>query len=91
MLRVVMNRVLAWSFFPSDSLARDQARALRRILKGASRTDISHKYGLSWVGSIEEYQEKCPVHHYHDLKPYWQEVKRRAGRQVRRLLERIGW
>jgi GH3 auxin-responsive promoter len=76
MFRLMTNRALTWLFSPSDNLDRDQDRALRRILTSASKTDISQKYGFAGIRSVKEYQEKCPVHQYRDLKPYWQETER---------------
>jgi hypothetical protein len=76
MFRVLANRALARWFSLSNNLARDQDRALRRILRGASKTKMSQDYGLDGVQSVKEYQDRCPVHHYDDLKPYWQQLER---------------
>jgi len=70
------NRVFARWFSPSDNPDRDQDRALHRILRGASKTEIARKFGLHGVRSVKEYQERCPLHHYDDIKAYWQRLER---------------
>ena len=76
MFHVLANRAFSRCFSLSDNPDRDQNRALRRILRGASRTEISKRYGLDGVRSVNEYQKACPVHHYDDLKAYWQRLER---------------
>jgi len=63
MFHAAANGVLARVFSLSNDSVHDQGRALRRILRGATRTEISRRYGLDGVRSVREYQDKCPRNH----------------------------
>ncbi|MDD2715810.1 MAG: GH3 auxin-responsive promoter family protein [Candidatus Wallbacteria bacterium] len=55
----------------NGSTAKFQKKALLARLNDSAETVLGKKYGFREISSTQSYQQKVPVHHYEDLKPYW--------------------
>jgi len=52
--------------FPFDA----QREVIFNLVKRAKRTEFGEKYDFKSIDSIEQFQERVPVHTYEDYKPY---------------------
>jgi len=59
--------------------AKTQANLLRRLLRRASNTEWGHRFEFSRIARepdvVAAYQAKVPIHTYHDLKPFVDQMR----------------
>lgn len=53
-----------------------QQETLMKILERAEKTEWGMKYAYKDIGSVRDYQDRLPLQHYEDIKPYVERLMR---------------